>query len=95
VKNLSRELSERDLWSEIAANRASLTIATNGEANSLFESNEQKRIQETLVRVEKEIMRSNRLSIEQTRLLHEKLDLIREASSRRADWIGRPMRSGL
>jgi len=88
LKNLRREFDERDLWGELLAQRSALQTTPVANDNAPFTGDEQRRIAETLARTEADITRSTRLSSEQTRILHEKLDEMRAAAERlgRKDW---------
>ena len=77
-----------DLWAELDLPSDSVVDSQNIQ-NTMFSSEEQRRIAETLKEFEEEVQRREILSAEQVKLLHERVEYLVESSKRlgRKDWL--------
>jgi hypothetical protein len=84
---VKRDLETPDLWAEIG--KQPLAAMMEGEANTPFSEEEQKRIAEAVAEVKEQARETYALPAEQMRLLEAKLDYLVEAASRsrRIDWL--------
>jgi ElaB/YqjD/DUF883 family membrane-anchored ribosome-binding protein len=90
LENLKRELVAPDLWATIRNQSALLRFADREEIeNSPFSVEERNRIQASLEQIKKEMITTRMLTVDQTKILVERLDYLVDASSRlgRKDWI--------